>query len=66
MIDRSPCASLSGNNDGILRGNNVIKLVPEESVLKLRIGDRIWIKAAEFDRLSAAFFAEIERKLVKG
>jgi len=36
------------NNDGVLRGNNVIKLVPEESVLKLRIGDQIRVKAAEF------------------
>jgi hypothetical protein len=29
------------NNDGVLRGNNVIKLVPDQTVLKLDIGDRI-------------------------
>src|SRR4051812_45127790 len=27
------------NNDGVLRGNNVIKLEADESVLKLEIGD---------------------------
>lgn len=52
------------NNDAVLRGNNVIKLVPEESVVKLDIGDRIRLRAAEFERLSKAFFAEIEAKFV--
>jgi hypothetical protein len=48
------------NNDGVLRGNNVIKLIPDESVLKLNTGDRIRLKAAQFERLSKAFFTEIQ------
>src|ERR1035441_251015 len=46
------------NNDGILRGSNVIKLIPDQSVLKLSIGDPIRITEEEFERLSSAFFAE--------
>jgi hypothetical protein len=52
------------NNDGVLRGNNVIKLIPDESVLKLDIGDRIRLSAAEFERLSNAFFTEIRAKFL--
>jgi hypothetical protein len=50
------------NNDGVLRGNNVVKLIPAESVVKLNVGDRIKLTATQFDRLSKAFFAELERK----
>jgi hypothetical protein len=50
------------NNDGVFRGNTVIKYVPEESVLKLNIGDRIRLSAAQFERLAKAFLADIERK----
>ena len=53
------------NNGGILRESSVIKLVPEQSVLKLNFGDRIAITADGFDRLSAAFLVELERKFVK-
>lgn len=52
------------NNDGVLRGNNVIKLVPDRSVVKLEIGDRIRLSAAQFERLSTAFLAEIEARFV--
>jgi hypothetical protein len=52
------------NNGGVLRGNNVIKFVPDESVLKLQIGDRIRVSADDFERLAAAFFAELERRFV--
>jgi hypothetical protein len=52
------------NNDGVLRGNNVITLVPEESVLKLGIGDGIRLSAAQFERLSKAFLEEIRAKFV--
>jgi hypothetical protein len=52
------------NNDGVLRGNNVIKLIPDQSVVKLNIGDRIKLSAAQFERLSKAFFAEIESKFL--
>ena len=52
------------NNDGVLRGNNVIKLKPDESVLKLDIGDPIRLSAEQFERLSKAFFAEIEARFL--
>jgi hypothetical protein len=52
------------NNDGVLRGNNVIKLVPDQSVVKLEIGDPIRLSAAQFERLSTAFLAEIEARFV--
>lgn len=52
------------NNDSVLRGNNVIELVPDQSVLKLEIGDRIALSEAQFARLSKAFLAEIEAKFV--
>jgi hypothetical protein len=52
------------NNDGVLRGNNVIKLVPDQSVAKLEIGDPIRLSTAQFERLSTAFLAEIEARFV--
>jgi hypothetical protein len=52
------------NNDGVFRGNNVIKYVPEQSVVKLQPGDRIRLTADDFERLSAAFFQDLERKYV--
>jgi hypothetical protein len=52
------------NNDGILRGSNVIKLIPDQSVFKLSFGDPIRITGEEFERLSAAFFAGVESKFV--
>jgi hypothetical protein len=50
------------NNDGVFQGNNVIKLVPEKTVVKLNIGERIALTAAQFDRLAKAFFAEVEAR----
>ena len=50
------------NNDGVLRGNNVIKYKPDESVVKLEIGDRIALSAAQFERLAEAFLAEIRTR----
>jgi hypothetical protein len=52
------------NHDGMLRGNNVIKLIPDQAVVKLEIGDRIRLSAAQFERLSTAFLAEIEARFV--
>jgi hypothetical protein len=52
------------NNDGIFRGNNVLTYAPEQSVVKLNVGDRIRLTADQFDRLSAAFFAEMEAKFL--
>ncbi len=54
------------NNDGVLRGNKVIKFVPDESVVKLDIGDRIELTMEQFARLADAFFAEIESKFLQG
>jgi hypothetical protein len=53
------------NNGGELRGNNVIKYEPEESVLKLEPGDPIRISASDFERLSKAFLAELDSRFVK-
>ncbi len=53
------------NNGGELRANNVIKYISDESVLKLELGDRITITAAQFERLSKAFLAELDAKFVK-
>ena len=50
--------------DGTLRGNNVIKFVPDESVLKLKIGDKIKLTTEQFERLSTAFLGEIESKFL--
>lgn len=52
------------NNDGVLRGNNVIKFLPEDSVLKLDVGDRIELTVAQFERLAKAFLADIEAKFL--
>jgi len=49
------------NNGGILRNSTVIKLVPEESVLKLSIGDPVRFTAGEFGRLAEVVLAELER-----
>jgi hypothetical protein len=57
------CDSLM-NNDGVLRANNVIKHIPDQSVVQLRIGDSIRLTAEQFERLAAAFFAELERKFL--
>ena len=52
------------NNNGILKSSNVIKLVAQDSVLKLEVGDAIRIDEKAFERLSTAFFAELERKFL--
>jgi 2-keto-4-pentenoate hydratase len=53
------------NNGGVLRTGNVIKLVPEESVVKLRVGDRISLGQDDFVRLADAFFAEMEQRFLE-
>ena len=57
------CDSLM-SNDGVLAASTVIKFIPEQSVLQLEIGDPIRLSQGDFERLSAAFFAELERKFV--
>jgi hypothetical protein len=46
------CDSLM-NNNGILRDSNVIKLIPDQSFVKLHFGDRVSLTAEESERLSA-------------
>ena len=44
--------------------SKVIKLVPEKSVAKLAFGAPIRLTADQFERLSAAFLAEIESRFL--
>jgi len=53
------------NNEGVLRANNVIKYDPDESVVKLQVGDPIKLTESDFERLSSAFFRELERRFVE-
>ena len=53
------------NNDGVFRGNNVIKFVPHASVVKVSPGERIRLTLDDFERLEKAFFTDLERKFVK-
>jgi hypothetical protein len=50
------------NNDGVLRGNNVIKYAPDETVVKLKPGDQIKLTEAQFERLARAFLADLKAK----
>jgi hypothetical protein len=52
------------NNDGKFRGNNVIKLEPEESVLKINFDDKIELTQDQFERLYKAFMADLKAKFV--
>jgi hypothetical protein len=58
---RMICNSLL-QNQGVLAADNTIKLDPSKSILGLHVGDQIRMNAADFQRLSDAFFAEIEAK----
>ena len=53
------------NNNGVLRTNNVIKYVPDDSVLKLNDRDAIEPTAAQFERLAKAVFADLTDKFLK-
>ena len=52
------------NNGGEFRDNNVIKYKPEQAVLKIEPGQPIKVDAAQFERLSKAFFENLEAKFV--
>ena len=62
MLDRRQGRQCT--QQGVLRASNVIKLIPDQSVVKLHIGDPIRLTEEEFKRLSVACFAEIERKFL--
>ena len=49
-------------NQGRMSASKTIRDKPETSVLKLKAGDQIRLNADDFDRLSTAFFDEIEKK----
>jgi hypothetical protein len=49
-------------NDGVMGSDKTIKMKPENSVLKLEVGDKISVTEAEFVRLADAYFNEIEAK----
>jgi hypothetical protein len=57
------CVSLMDHN-GILTKSTVIKLVPEQSVLGIQYGAPIRLTQQQFERISAAFFAELEAKFL--
>ena len=57
------CESLM-NNNGIFRASNVIRYIPDDSVVRLNIGDQIRLSVGEFERLSSTFFDELERKFL--
>ena len=59
------CDSLM-NNDGVMLASNVINLIPDRSVVQLQVGDPIELNLADFERLSGAFFADLERKFLQG
>ena len=42
----------------------MIKWVPDQTVLQLRVGDPIRLTAADFERFSAASFEDLERKFL--
>ena len=52
------------NNAGTFRENNVIKYVPESSVLKVDVGDTIKLGLDDFERLADAFFDELKGKFL--
>jgi hypothetical protein len=57
--------SLMGDG-GVLHANNVIKLVPAESVLGLGIGEPIRLSAPQLARLAEAYLAELDARFVAG
>ena len=52
------------NNHGVLRVGNALKFIPEETVLGLHPGDAIALSRGDFERLSAAFFAELQKRFL--
>ena len=41
-----------------------LKLPSEKSLLKLKVGDEVALSESDFARLSKAFFAELEKKVL--
>jgi hypothetical protein len=60
----APAAYVRTADDGVLRGNNVIKYKAEEAVLQLDTGERIELDAVKFEALANAFLDEIRARFV--
>jgi hypothetical protein len=58
---RVMCNSIMHNNN-IMSADNTIRFDPAKSILKYKVGDKIKLNGKDFERLSKAFFAEIESK----
>jgi hypothetical protein len=52
------------NNGDVLHGSTVIKYKPEQTVVKLDVGEPIALSADDYKRLSAAFLGDIDAKFV--
>ena len=52
------------NNGGVLRAGTVVTYVPEQTVLGLAVGEPIRLTQEQFDRLSTAFFTELEQRFL--
>jgi hypothetical protein len=46
--------------------DNTIKMKPDKSILKYKVGEEIKLSEGDFSKLSKAFFAEIESKYSAG
>ena len=53
------------NNNGIFQDSTEIKSIPDQPVVKPHVGYKISLSADEFERLSAAFFAELKCKFLE-
>ncbi len=51
-------------NDGAMRATKVVKYLPADAVLGLEEGDEIELSAKDFERLSAEFFDDLERRFL--
>jgi len=51
-------------HDGVMPKSSVIKYVPADTVLGIEVGEKVSLSAEDFERLSAAFLAEIERRFM--
>ena len=49
---------------GVMPESSVIRYVPADSVLGTEVGQKVSLRADDFERLSAAFLDEIERRFV--
>ena len=51
-------------HDGVMPRSTVIRYVPADTVLGIEVGEKVSLSAEDFERLSAAFLAEIERRFM--